>query len=74
MTRFIPACVRGFFAPVTVRFFDTEDLLATMAAMEAVLDRPWIERNEDTDNLAIKMQMLIGRELIRRKVRFWKEM
>lgn len=74
MTRFIPDFVREFFAPVTVRFFDTEDLLDTMAAMEAVLERPWLERDESTDALAIKMQMLIGRELIRRKIRFWKEM
>lgn len=71
MIRFIPHSIREFVAPITVRFFDTEDLLDTMAAMEAVLDRPWLERNDNTDRLAIKMQMLIGRELLRRKVRFW---
>lgn len=74
MIRFIPNCIRELVAPITVRFLDTEGLLDTMAAMEAVLERPWIERDEDTDALATKMQMLIGRELIRRKIRFWKEL
>lgn len=71
--RFIPCSVREFLAPITVRFFDTEDLLDTMVAMEAVLERSWIDRNESTDQLAERTQMIVGRELIRRKVRFWKE-
>lgn len=74
LIKFIPASIREFIAPVTVRFVDTDALLATMYAMESVLDRPWIERNEDADAIAMKMQKLIGRELLRRGVRFWMEM
>lgn len=73
MRRFIPSCLREFFAPITIRFFKTEDLLDTMGAMEVLLERPLIERSEHTDEIAMKMQMLIGRELLRRKVRFWEE-
>jgi hypothetical protein len=68
-----PSWLREFVSPITVRFMDTDGLMATMEMMELIANKPWLERNEDTDALAKRMQILIGRELLRRGVRFWSE-
>jgi hypothetical protein len=71
--KLIPSWLREFVSPITVRFMDTDGLMATMEMMELIANKPWLERNEDTDALAKRMQILIGRELLRRGVRFWSE-
>jgi len=73
ISRFCPGWLRELFSPITVRFMDTDDLMATMEMMELIANKPWLERNDDTDALAKRMQILIGRELLRRGVRFWSE-
>ena len=73
IVRLIPSRFREFFSPITVRFMDTDGLMATMEMMELIANKPWLERDDDTDALAKRMQILIGRELLRRGVRFWSE-
>jgi hypothetical protein len=71
--KLFPSWLREFVSPITVRFMDTDGLMATMEMMELIANKPWLERNEDTDAIAKRMQILIGRELLRRGVRFWSE-
>jgi hypothetical protein len=73
IVRLIPSRLREFFSPITVRFMDTDGLMATMEMMELIANKPWLERNDNTDAIAKRMQILIGRELLRRGVRFWSE-
>ena len=53
------------FAPITVRFFSTDDLIHTMT----LLDRCYSGYLDNTE--PGRTQFLIAKELIRRKVRFW---
>jgi hypothetical protein len=69
----IPESMREFFSPVTVRFMKTDDLQETMEFLEAAANKPWLERSDSVDEMVTRMQILIGRELLRRNVRFWRE-
>jgi hypothetical protein len=71
--RFFPDFLRSWIAPVTVRFAETEDLQDTMALLQAAADKPRLERSDSLDATVERMQVLIGRELLRRGVRFWME-
>ena len=60
--------MRKFFAPIILRFRDTDALLDTM---------DFFNRFDDVDleprlrEIVERGSMLVARELIRRKVRFW---
>lgn len=63
--------IKLFFAPVTIRFFKMDALIETMQFLD-LCDRNKLEKRlaDFTD----RTQLIIAKELIRRKVRFWKEM
>jgi hypothetical protein len=60
--------LRKWFAPITVRFFKTDALLATLDMVEQGYNNPECEvpRKEIE-----RVMLVLGRELIRRKVIFW---
>jgi hypothetical protein len=62
------AYIRQFFAPITLRFFATDGLIETMQFLD-LCDRSKLDKS--TAKFADRTQMLIAKELIRRKVRFW---
>lgn len=63
--------IRLFFAPITIRFFETDALIETMTFLDRC-DRTKLEKSlaDFTD----RTQLIIAKELVRRKVRFWEEM
>ena len=60
--------MRQFFAPIILRFKDTDALLATMKLFER-LDRANLESTLRKQVDRVHMQ--VARELVRRNVRFW---
>ena len=58
------AFFRKLFAPITIRYLDTDDLQETLSMLGMV------EREKIGPTLA-RTEKLIARELIRRGVRFW---
>jgi hypothetical protein len=57
-----------FFAPIILRFKDTDDLLDTMGFFMRYDDVDLEPRQRE---LVERGSMQVARELIRRKVRFW---
>ena len=62
--------IKLFFAPITVRFFETDALIETMQFLD-MCDRDRLEG--DLAKFTDRTQLIIAKELIRRKVRFWEE-
>jgi hypothetical protein len=60
--------MRKFFAPIVLRFKDTDALLDTMDFFDQFEDK---DLETDLRKLVDDGSMLVARELIRRKVRFW---
>lgn len=63
--------VRMMLAPITVRFFATDGLIETMQFLD-MCDRDKLDA--DLAKFADRTQLVIAKELIRRKVRFWEQM
>ena len=62
--------IRQLLAPITLRFFATDGLIETMQFLD-LCDRSKLDKS--TAKFADCTQLLIAKELIRRKVRFWEE-
>jgi hypothetical protein len=60
--------MRKFFAPIVLRFKDTDSLLDTLDFFDQFEDK---DLETDLRKLVDDGSMLVARELIRRKVRFW---
>jgi hypothetical protein len=60
--------MRKFFAPIVLRFKDTDALLDTMDFFNQFEDK---DLEPDLRELVERGSMQVARELIRRKVRFW---
>ena len=60
--------MRQFFAPIILRFKDTDALLDTMDFFNRFED---VELEPRLRKLVERGEMQVARELIRRKVRFW---
>jgi hypothetical protein len=60
--------LRKLFAPIRVRFFKDDELLAALDMVERGYSNPKCE--VDKKELE-RMMIILGRELIRRKVVFW---
>ncbi len=60
--------MRKFFAPIVLRFKDTDALLDTMDFFNRFEDK---DLDPDLRELVEQGSMQVARELIRRKVRFW---
>lgn len=63
----IPSRVRLFFAPLIVKFYNTEALEGALYTIEYA-----IEKNADIGVDLNKLQIILAKELIRRNVIFWK--
>ena len=62
---------RQIFAPIVLRFKDTDTLLDTMNFFGRFED---VELEPRLRKLVDRGEMQVARELIRRNVRFWEEM
>ena len=60
--------MRKFFAPIVLRFKDTDSLLDTMAFFDQFED---VDLDTDLREMVDRGSMQVARELVRRKVRFW---
>lgn len=60
--------MRKFFAPIVLRFKDTDALLDTMDFFNQFEDK---DLEPDLRELVERGSMQVARELIRRNVRFW---
>lgn len=62
--------IRIFFAPITVRFLETDALIETMQFLD-LCNRDKLDSK--LAGFADRTQLVIAKELIRRKVRFWEQ-
>ncbi len=62
--------IKLLLAPITVRFFATDVLIETMQFLN-MCDRTKLDT--DLAKFADRFQLIIAKELIRRKVRFWEQ-
>jgi hypothetical protein len=60
--------MRKFFAPILLRFKDTDALLETMNFFNQFDD---VDLDPSLRELVVRGSMQVARELIRRNVRFW---
>jgi hypothetical protein len=62
--------IKLLLAPITVRFFATDGLIETMQFLD-MCDRTKLDT--DLAKFADRTQLILAKELIRRKVRFWEQ-
>ena len=62
--------IKLFFAPISVRFFETDALIETMRFLD-MCDRNKLDKK--LADFTVRTQFVIAKELIRRKIRFWEQ-
>jgi len=64
--------IKLFFAPISVRFFETDALIETMRFLD-MCDRNKLDNDKKLADFTDRTQLVIAKELIRRKIRFWEQ-
>jgi hypothetical protein len=68
VTKFVPSAIRPYIAPITMRFTETDELLAALDLLDCV---DYDGDDKQMIKFARKASFQIANELVRRKVRFW---